>query len=228
VNKLIDASDAFKIWSIDPLTISRPVVEDCKNKIGFLCDDPVKLMRNGNYSKIPVLTGWMKGDGGVRALAYFENRQLLNDLNENFTKLFPKLLEVDDENSPTITMKRLEMIKGKYLHGKNHLEDKMMDNLIQLYTDRSFVAPMANTLLQFVKNDKKQPVYLYKFNFHGRKSYSMFYTGNLKDYGTVHCDELIYLLKSPLLFPQEFEIDSREAKFRSKFVKFITHFVING
>lgn len=44
---LINACDELKIWSVDPLTISRPVIEDCKESDGFLCDDPIYLWRTG-------------------------------------------------------------------------------------------------------------------------------------------------------------------------------------
>lgn len=54
---LINASDALKIWSIDPLVISKPVIEDCSKVEGFLCENPVKLWRDGNYSKIPMISG---------------------------------------------------------------------------------------------------------------------------------------------------------------------------
>ena len=45
---LINACDELKIWSVDPLTISRPVIEDCKESDGFLCDDPIDLWRSGD------------------------------------------------------------------------------------------------------------------------------------------------------------------------------------
>lgn len=79
-----------------------------------------------------------------------------------------------------------------------------------------------------VKNDRKSQAYVYKFSFRGPKSYSIFYTGNLRDFGPVHCDELIYLLKSPALFPNDFDKGSVEAIFRTKFVKFFTDFAVNG
>jgi juvenile-hormone esterase len=44
---LINACDDLKIWSVDPMTISRPVVEDCEVNDGFLCGNPVDLWRTG-------------------------------------------------------------------------------------------------------------------------------------------------------------------------------------
>jgi juvenile-hormone esterase len=47
---LINACDDMKIWSVDPMTISRPVVEDCEANDGFLCDNPVDLWRTGKQT----------------------------------------------------------------------------------------------------------------------------------------------------------------------------------
>lgn len=224
---LINACDQLKIWSVDPMTISRPVVEDCRLNDGFLCENPVGSWRNGNFAKVPMLTGFMDGDGGVRALSILENKQELNELNDRFDELIPKLMEVEDPSN-IITSKHLQKIKERYFNNTSEITGDTADNFIRLYTERSFVAPLFNTLQQLVTQDRKTPAYLYKFAFNGPISYSQFYTGNTKNYGAVHCDELIYLLKSPMLFPVDFGKRSTEAAFRSKFVKFFTDFITNG
>lgn len=226
--RLLDASDKFKVWSIDPLVISRPVVEDCSKVRGFLCDNPIKLWRNGQFSRIPIFSGYMDGDGGVRALAYFENQTLFRDLNENFDEIFPKVMEIESLKDAEVTRNNLQAVKDKYFNGQGRLTSNSVEDLVKLYTDRSFMVPLANTIKQLLEVDGKSTSYVYKFSYRGRKSYSLFYTGNPKDFGTVHCDELIYLLKSPVLFPVEFEKESNEAKFREKIVKFFTYFVANG
>lgn len=45
------------------------------------------------------------------------------------------------------------------------------------------------------------PIYTYHFGYKGEHSYSALFTGTLRDFGVVHCDDLIYLFESPLLFP---------------------------
>lgn len=222
---LINASDDLKIWSVDPLTISRPVVEDCDSHKGFLCEDPAEAWRTGNFARVPILTGFMDQDGGVRALTILEDENQFKDLNKRFDELIPKLMEIENP-SPEVTANNLKKITERYFNGTSAVpKDK---SIIRLYTERSFIAPLYNTIQQLVMQDSKTPAYLYKFSFKGRYSYSKFYTGNDKHYGPVHCDELIYLLKSTLLFPQEFESNSKEAIFRSAFVKFFTDFATNG
>lgn len=220
---LINACDQLKYWSVDPMTISRPVVEDCSLHDGFLCKDPVDLWRTGDFARVPTLNGFMDGDGAVRALAILENKTILNDLNKRFDELMPKLMEIEN-TSADVNTRNLKAIKKRYFNGVSAVSN----NIIKLYTERSFVAPLYNTLRQLVAVDRKTPAFVYKFSFRGPLSYSDFYTGNSKDYGPVHCDELIYLLKSPALFPQDFSVNSLEAGFRSRFVKFFTDFIVTG
>lgn len=49
---LINACDDLKVWSVDPMTISRPVVEDCKQNNGFLCENPVEVSVLSDFKKI--------------------------------------------------------------------------------------------------------------------------------------------------------------------------------
>lgn len=227
---LINACDHMRFWSVDSLTISRPVVEDCRNKKGFLCADPIDLWKDGQYSKIPILSGFMDGDGGVRALAILSNKTDYDDLNNRFFELIPKVMEVDSKKSSQITKIRAELINKRYFLGKGVVRNDT-DALIKLYTDRSFITPQLNMMSQLVKKHRSTPAYMYKFSFHGRLSYANFYTGSSEQspFTPVHCDDLIYLLHSPWLFPnQTSDENSAEGSFRKKFVKFFTSFAATG
>lgn len=223
---LINACDKFKVWmNVDPMTVSRPVIEDCESHDGFLCMNPADSWRSGNFEHVPMLSGFMDNDGGVRALAILENKTQLNDFNKRFDELLPKLMEIEHPSNE-INAKHLKKIKNRYFDGRSEITSN--NSIIRLYTERSFVTPLYNTVNQLVQQDRQTPAYLYKFSFKGPLSYSFFYTGNMKDYGPVHCDEIIYLLKSPALFPVDFDKGSVEEVFRTKFVKFFTDFVVNG
>lgn len=70
----------------------------------------------------------------------------------------------------------------------------------QMYSDRSFEYPHYKQL-QIMTNFTNMPIYTYFFDYRGQNSYSALFTGTLRDFGVVHCDDLIYLFESPLLFP---------------------------
>lgn len=224
---LIDATDAFKFWSVDQLTISRPVVEDCFVNEGFLCKDPIELWQKGEYVQMPILTGFTNGDGGVRGLAIVQNLTLVDDLNERFDYLAPQLLEMDQKD-PKLVQNQLNEIKSRYLKKNGLISEENYEEFVQIYTDRSFVTPLYNSIQQNVAYDKKHPVYLYKFSYKGPLSYSVFYTGTIKDYGITHCDELVYILKTPALFPMQMPPGSKDLQMRAVLLKYFVDFAING
>lgn len=228
---LINACDHMRYWSVDPVTISRPVVENCSETEGFLCADPFDLWREGKHRKVPILSGFMDGDGGVRALAVLENKTDYNDLNMRFSDVIPMIMEVVDQKRSNVTQMRTEMINKKYFDGKGVVRNDT-DTFVRLYTDRAFITPLYNMMQQLVKNDQKTPAYMYKFSYRGSLTYANFYTGTATPSPIlpVHCDELVYLLSSPLLFAnhQKFDENSVEGQFRKKIVNFFTSFAATG
>lgn len=224
---LIDATDAFKFWSVDELVVSRPVVEDCFVNDGFLCKDPIELWQKGEYAKMPILTGFINGDGGVRGLAIVQNQTLVDDLNKRFDYLAPKLIQIEQKD-PELLQNQLNQVKSRYLKKNGLISKENYNELVQIYTDRSFITPLYNSIQQNVALDQKHPVYLYKFSYKGPYSNSLFYTGTFTNYGVTHCDELIYILKSPDLIPIDFTSGSMEMKMRSILLKYFVDFAING
>ncbi|KAL1396196.1 hypothetical protein pipiens_001254 [Culex pipiens pipiens] len=101
--------------------------------------------------------------------------------------------------------------------------------LVDLYTEAAFLYPIHSAVKQHVTSadTKLAPVSIYKFSFKGPYSYSFLYTFTHQDFGVVHCDELIYLFRSPALFP-DFPHKSKEARMSHHFVEFFIDFAING
>lgn len=100
VENILNASEKLKVWSIDPLTLNRNVVEDCKfndknETTGFLCKDPLELWKNGEYTRMPMLGSHVPQEGAVRALQILVNQTEVDDLNDRFYELMPKLAEID-------------------------------------------------------------------------------------------------------------------------------------
>ncbi len=124
VEDILNASEKLKYWSLDPLTLNRIVVESCtfnerNETTGFLCSDPVKSWKNGDYNtRIPILTSHVPNEGAVRALQILTNQTELNDLNERWVELLPKLAEIDTGN-PAIDSINARKIRERYFDGGN-------------------------------------------------------------------------------------------------------------
>lgn len=99
-----------------------------------------------------------------------------------------------------------------------------------MYSHRSFWHPLYKTVQQYLTyaNVAKNPVYLYKFAFKGNLSYTMHFTGTDIDFGVGHIDDLIYLFKSPAIFPTENDRDSSRAQVIKALVEFYVHFAVQG
>lgn len=54
------------MWSVDPLTYYRPVVE--QNRTGaFMIQDPNVVWQSGQFHHVPWMTGVVQNEGAVRA-----------------------------------------------------------------------------------------------------------------------------------------------------------------
>lgn len=102
---------------------------------------------------------------------------------------------------------------------------------MQLITDRGFKQPLYNAVWDYVHtvNINEHPLYIYSFEYLGPHSYASIYTSaNVgQKYGVVHCDDLIYLFRSPMLFP-DFTRDSTHSRVIQSFVGYFVHFAKYG
>lgn len=66
VSVLVNSINELKFWSVDPITLYRPVIEP--NVEGaFLIENPSETWAHGNFKKIPWMTGIVPNEGVVRA-----------------------------------------------------------------------------------------------------------------------------------------------------------------
>lgn len=136
----------------------------------------------------------------------------MDDLNFRMDTLLPKLMEITPNDSNNLPLINKEL-NDYYLNGTNTISEKTANGFQDLFSDRAFLYPLYKTVESYLKyaDTTINPVYLYRFAYKGPVSYSTFFTGTNKDFGVGHIDDLIYLFKSPLLFP-EFKRNSEMAK----------------
>lgn len=98
-----------------------------------------------------------------------------------------------------------------------------------MFTDRAFYHPYYKTIETYLQyaDTKYNPVYLYRFTYKGPISYSLLYTGTKDDYGVGHLDDLIYMFRTPALFP-EFPKDSPYAALIKDLITTYVNFARNG
>lgn len=101
-----------------------------------------------------------------------------------------------------------------------------------MVTEAAFLYPMMKSILLYRASNPSASggsVSLYHFNFAGRYRYSALYTGQpmTSRYGIVHGEDLLYLWRSPAVFP-DFPRDSPEAAMSRRLVKLFVDFAYEG
>lgn len=67
---LVNSINDLKIWSIDPLTTYRPVIEP-KIDGAFMTEHPAVTWSRGNFKNVPFMMGIVPNEGTVRAAGKF-------------------------------------------------------------------------------------------------------------------------------------------------------------
>ncbi|XP_022905788.2 juvenile hormone esterase-like [Onthophagus taurus] len=170
---------------------NMPTVEKHK-ETAFLPDNPMKILREGNYNKVPMMIGYTDAEG-----IYFE--QLLRGATGEPQPVTDFFAFVPDElgilpGTPE-ALKLAEEIKEFY-QGDVEISPDYMLPFININTDTFFAFPARRAAVEHVKNNE-YPVYFYRFSadtelniFKQRDSISMGFLG------AAHADDLGYLFKT--------------------------------
>ncbi|XP_055637017.1 juvenile hormone esterase-like [Toxorhynchites rutilus septentrionalis] len=221
-NLLVSSVDKLKVLGVQPVILYRPVVESFVNESTFLSDNPKVLWAKGRYHKVPWMTGFLPNEGAAFSLGILSNSTFLEALIENAATYVPMMAA---QPASVASLLNRRFFGGVPINSTN------ADGLSKMITESAFVYPMMNSVQQHLANgyNDRAPVALYYFNFKGRYSYAVLYTGKppTKDYGVCHGDDLLYLFAQPVIFP-DFSRDSPEAEMSRDLVHMFTRFAIKG
>uniref|UniRef100_A0A182NJF8 Carboxylesterase type B domain-containing protein n=1 Tax=Anopheles dirus TaxID=7168 RepID=A0A182NJF8_9DIPT len=219
-DELLNSIGALKLWDIHPITLYHPVVEPEDEPDPFLVEDPRRAWRRGAYASVPWMTGSIPNDGSIVTQTIYRNNSLIADLDNKFVQLLPRILGI------TMTDEKLRRLRHRFLKSTPPTKWVTRDNydeITRLMSEAWFLYPMVRSVKQHLANEKRTSTSVYSFRFRGRYSFSKLFTGSDQPYGLSHPDELIYLFRMPLFFP-EFPPGSPEAEMCQLWVKFFVDF----
>uniref|UniRef100_A0A1A9WNV7 carboxylesterase n=1 Tax=Glossina brevipalpis TaxID=37001 RepID=A0A1A9WNV7_9MUSC len=227
VTTLLNAGDGLKFWHVDHLTNYRPVIESSKWPEAFLTQHPKHTLNKGKYKPVPIMLGNVPNEGAVRVVPIMETKALTSSFNRNFMFLMETFLEFPKHFNRSQLNEKMSLIIDEYFHGRTQLNEKTNQGFLELVSERGFHHPLYQTIKTYVEtiDTGKYPLYLYKFNYSGPYTYANIYKGGnpSRNYGVVHCDDLIYLFRAPLLFP-DFDKNSIDAEIIKAMVGNFVHF----
>ncbi|XP_050308629.1 esterase E4-like [Anthonomus grandis grandis] len=224
-NDLGQSLPKFQEFGTDPVMIWTPVMEKDFGQPRFLTAHPITLIQNGEFQKVPFITGVTTDEFAQKAFLVVNNETLLKQLNEKWedTAPIPFLYERKTDNSKTIS----KTLKKIYFDDKP-IDKSNLAKLGELYAD-SVIGFGVNRAVKLISEKNNASTFYYKFSYQGR--YSHFYTpdsNGTKPYGVVHHDDLIYLFYISKLFPLFKENSPKEVEMVTKLTILYANFAKFG
>ncbi|CAL4177904.1 unnamed protein product [Meganyctiphanes norvegica] len=231
--KLLEQIPKLYEWDEEP-TIFAPVIDKWLGDDAFLPDEPHHLIKHMQFLMVPWIAGNNKDDGAFRAQDILKDTSLLTQLNKNWEKYGPILLEL--KNSCKDPVDTAFKIRKHYL-GAKRIGEETAREFVTMLTDRFFLWPTDQALTDhcYYLRGMDTWCYRYELNFSGRKSFldilhehspqdaakAAFGSGmsnprfqNTRDahgWGVSFLDELLYLFPSKKLdfvYTSDFDGDS--------------------
>ncbi|KAJ8959088.1 hypothetical protein NQ318_022345 [Aromia moschata] len=224
-NELAETLPKFAEFGNDPVLIWSPVIEGDFGQERFLPAHPITLIMNGNFKKVPFITGVTSDEFGGRAFTIINNETLMKEMNDNFEKVAPIAFEYERTTDQSKTISKA--LKTFYFQDKP-IDKSQLTPLAQLYAD-SIIGFSVNRAAKLIAEHSNESVYYYRFSYQGR--YSHFYlpdSNNTTPYGVVHHDDLIYLFYISKLFPLFKESSPTEVEMVSKLTSLYANFAKTG
>ncbi|KDR18975.1 venom carboxylesterase-6-like [Zootermopsis nevadensis] len=197
---LVDSGDNFKLWSIDPLDVFVPAVEHGPD--AFLPANPFDIIESGQFTRVPWMAGVVTEEGLIRGASILTNRTLLEDLNQHLPVLGPRLFEINKSavGRDEIVAYIWDRMVRFYLGNQSTITDSSERGFLNMLSDRAFIHGVHKSA-QLHHRAGHRDLFLYHFNYRGLYSFTSVFANTTKDFGVSHCDDLIYMFRQPLLFP---------------------------
>ncbi|KAF5307860.1 hypothetical protein FQR65_LT06592 [Abscondita terminalis] len=193
-DKILNATSVIKRDA--NMILLKPSLEKHRNN-AFLPVDPIHFTQEGHAANVPFLSGINTEDGLYQAEYILKKSNLIEKLNTQFEEIGSWLLYY---GITAIVKDRIPFGKKikKYYFKDYTINESTKKELTNLYTDAWFLEglQLSNELL--TKHSKK-PVYNYLFGYRGSESYITTLTS--KKNGVCHKDELLYLFRNNIDFP---------------------------
>ncbi|KAJ9594873.1 hypothetical protein L9F63_013834, partial [Diploptera punctata] len=178
---IIDAGDNFKFWSVDPLDVFGPAIEEGVD--GFLRGHPLLLLKTGQFHRVPWITGVVSHEGLIRMAPIVTESELREDLNRRMAVLAPRIFEINksvtgaDEHVDYVWDRLLDF----YVNGSTSLPARNADmGSTGMYGDRSFIHSFHKSVVLH-QRAAHTGLFVYHLAYRGQYSFSSVFANNLED-----------------------------------------------
>lgn len=167
----------------DGMFLLSPCVERDLGQERFLEDNPVNILKSGNFTKYPILTG-ISNMEGLFFIQMFNNWK--DRMNANFSDFLPGDLKFKNENEKKEVA---ENIKRFYFKNKSVDKESVL-SYIDYISDSVFVYSLIKSVRLQVRAGNNQ-IYLYEYSYTVDSIPPVPYT-NIR--GALHCSQTFAVL----------------------------------
>lgn len=119
----------FEFGWDNPVYPWLPIVEPASDETPFLSEDPMEMLENGKFNKIPIMISLTKDETSMSAMYLFEHRHLLAEFINDFPTVGPICMEY--EPNDTVTKAFKERYVPYDIDDQEHFVD-LFDNIAQV------------------------------------------------------------------------------------------------
>ncbi|XP_071526061.1 cocaine esterase-like [Panulirus ornatus] len=178
---------AYFGWFILPCIIGPRVDGD------FIPDDPGRMLREGRYKKVDVMTGVTSDEGALFTKPMYVQKEIFNAIETNFSVMAPVVLQCQADNTDPPSVAR--RIFRHYL-GEGKLDpEAQSEELTRMMTDRHMMVDNEMMVMQHVKNPATGNTFRYVLTHRGELSFGDFFPSDVGSQWVSHLDDLYYLFR---------------------------------
>ena len=153
-----------------------PIIDEKFTNEPFLSDNPVEIVKNGKYNRMPIIVGQAKNEGIYYASKFIKKPDYLDALEANWSVIGSTLLlnkSSDDISEKDVAI--INKIKEFYFGTENEIGKENLEQFIEMVGDCYCFGP-NEYFSNLVLNTSAQPLYTYSFDYHGSTRYGDFFT----------------------------------------------------
>lgn len=191
-------SETFFMDRTDTNFHFTPCVERNVGVETFLEDTPVNIIKQGKYTKLPVLYGFANLEGLMRLMQFNEWK---DKMNERFADFLPANLQFKSEEEKSLVAQTVK----KFYFGNRDIGEDTVQGYIDYYSDIMFTYSHLKSI-QLQVESGSDAIYLYLYSFYSPPSEVNAlppYAEDIK--GANHCAQSVAIYDSGFEYPDNSE-----------------------
>nr|CAD7414171.1 unnamed protein product [Timema poppensis] len=188
----------------------------------FIPGDPVKLMKEGRFHKVPFITGVTSAEGKLALSDVFRSIDL-SKIEKNFHNVVPYNMR---HKLGTQRCKEIAEKLRKFYFENKPLTEETLEEFVAMQSDLIFNHGFYKTVTLQVERSNS-PIYTYEYDHKKPAQLDMYPTGPEHIPGSCHAEELFFMFRNVYL-STDYEPDSADDRVRTYIIKFWTNFAKTG